>query len=188
MSESALLQLSVSSRSLSVSWVINSEVIPSNGPVFVLSAMMSPAANQHVALLEVVCACVSEGVGVHHWEKHTCSVIIWFCQQAWEQTCTSNHESTGFLWYTASQWCNILYMCYIGVLYCMLCGNYRSVMVMMYSNIFYIVYSMLQGDCSVLLKWVMLAVPVSPSFGETQLSRYVLIFWFSMNLWVFLLL
>ncbi|KAK7904282.1 hypothetical protein WMY93_016889 [Mugilogobius chulae] len=33
---------------------INSEVIPTKGPVFVLSTMMSLAANQHVALLEVL--------------------------------------------------------------------------------------------------------------------------------------
>lgn len=43
-------------------------------------------------------------------------------------------------------------------------------MVMMHSNLFYIVYPMLRGDCSVLLKWFLRAVPVSPGLGETQLS------------------
>lgn len=55
--------VSYRSLSLSVPGVINSEVIPSNGPVFDLSAMMSSAANQHVVVLEEVCALVSEGVG-----------------------------------------------------------------------------------------------------------------------------
>lgn len=138
-----------------------------------------------------VCVCVSEGMGVG-WQgggssplgkAHLLSYYLVLPASMRADMHIKSRIHRLPVIHTASQWCNTLYMCYIGVLYCMLCGNYRSVMVMMYSNIFYIVHSMLQGDCSVLLKWVTLAVPVSPSFGETQLSRYVLIFWFTMNLW-----
>lgn len=129
MSKSAVLLLSVSSRSLPVSWVINSEVIPSNGPVFVLSAMMSPAANQHVALLEVVCArmCVcqwGEGVvwqgGSLMGKAHLLSyyLVLPADMRVYMHIKSWIHRLP--LIHTVSQWCNMLYILH-GGLYTVCC-------------------------------------------------------------------
>jgi len=94
-------------HSLFVSSVTNSEVIPSKGPVFVQSGMMSPVANQHVALLEVVCVCVWAKGRWQRWrsvEERTTGKItlaeylsIWFSQQAWKNT-----DSQASIWLTWS--------------------------------------------------------------------------------------
>lgn len=86
------------------------------------------------------CACVwVRGWGGYHWEKHTCSVIICFCPRAWEHAYTSNQDSKGFLWYMLPL-SDVIYSVYCtphgDAVYCILCGSYSPVMVMMYSVLF----------------------------------------------------
>lgn len=149
------------SRSLSVSSAINSEVIPSNGPVFVLSAMMSPAANQHVAPLEVVCVrmCVrvrarvcEGGAGSPLGKAHLLNYYLVLPANMRAHMHIKSQIHRLLVTHTASRWCNILYLLHaVGVLYTVCCV---IIIIMMYSEIFHTVHCILQGDCSVLLKWL----------------------------------